>query len=231
VLTFTSVYFSESSLFNGLQPIGIKFASTFEFAPRVADSGSKPSCPAARPAVRQVPIAEQHSVDFRFWQDNARITRGLPMSVRWRRRFLNPAAHWRQESRPDVRRRRQFNCINCIDASLAAKLSCPNLPAPAPGTLPCGDVDQSTPRARKSCGCGGGSFNHILHLNKTGRLELAREGHRLRRATCRAAIDHRSRARMGLRRVRGSGRTLTRQLELSRPLQGAFRPKSLANHR
>ena len=99
------------------------------------------------------------------------------MSVRWRRRFLNPAAHWRQESRPDVRRRRQFNCINCIDASLAAKLSCPNLPAPAPGTLPCGDVDQSTPRARKSCGCGGGSFNHILHLNKTGRLELAREGH------------------------------------------------------
>ena len=107
----------------------------------------------------------------------------------------------------------------------------PTFRRPRPEHSPAGDVDQSTPRARKSCGCGGGSFNHILHLNKTGRLELAREGHRLRRATCRAAIDHRSRARMGLRRVRGSERILTRQLELSRPLQGAFRPKSLANHR
>jgi hypothetical protein len=34
------------------------------------------------------------------------------MSVRWRRRFLNPAAHWRQESDPDAWRRRQFNRIS-----------------------------------------------------------------------------------------------------------------------
>jgi len=34
------------------------------------------------------------------------------MSVRWRRRFLNPAAHWRPESDPDAWRCRQFNRIS-----------------------------------------------------------------------------------------------------------------------
>jgi hypothetical protein len=69
------------------------------------------------------------------------------MSVRWRRRFLNPAAHWRQESDPDAWRRRQFNRISTHLCNAGRQNSLADLRAPAPGTSSSSRMNTSSPRA------------------------------------------------------------------------------------
>ena len=69
------------------------------------------------------------------------------MSVRWRRRFLNPAAHWRQESHPDAWRRRQFNRISTHLCGAGRQNSLAGLRAPAPGTSSSSRMNTSSPRA------------------------------------------------------------------------------------
>ena len=56
------------------------------------------------------------------------------MSVRWRRRFLDPAAHWRQESDPDAGRRRRFNAFDA-SARRRPPESLADLRATAPNIL------------------------------------------------------------------------------------------------
>jgi hypothetical protein len=69
------------------------------------------------------------------------------MTVRWRRRFLNPAAHWRQESDPDAWRRRQFNRISTHLCGAGRQISLADLRAPAPGTSSSSRMNASSPRA------------------------------------------------------------------------------------
>ena len=66
------------------------------------------------------------------------------MSVRWRRRFLNPAAHWRQESDPDAGRRRQFNRISTHLCDAGRQNSLADLRAPASSSS---RMNTSSPRA------------------------------------------------------------------------------------
>jgi hypothetical protein len=69
------------------------------------------------------------------------------MSVRWRRRFLNPAAHCRQESDQDAGRRRQFNRISTHLYGAGRQNSLADLRAPAPGTSSSSRMNTSSPWA------------------------------------------------------------------------------------
>jgi hypothetical protein len=103
------------------------------------------------------------------------------MSVRCRRRFLNPAAHWRQESGPDAWRRRQFNRISTHLCGAGRQNSLADLRAPAPGTSSSSRMNTSSPWAwPKPC-------------KTPAQLCLARSRLSTRRSRNRVGASHRQR--------------------------------------
>jgi hypothetical protein len=82
MLAFTSVYFLESNLFNGLRAFGVKKFSPFKAAPKSYEAGPPPSSVASGANASQAPPAiggkKDCSTKFRLTEDFAIMKRGCP---------------------------------------------------------------------------------------------------------------------------------------------------------
>jgi hypothetical protein len=82
MLAFTSVYFLESNLFNGLRAFGVKKFSPFKAAPKSYEAGPPPSSVASGTNASQAPPAiggkKDCSTKFRLREDFAIMKRGCP---------------------------------------------------------------------------------------------------------------------------------------------------------